>query len=78
VKVLPFGGVGESGYGRQVLKHTFECFSYDRASINVPVEIEQLMIGRYPPYTKQSFEAECGPGLNVQIPGSSPEDGMLP
>ncbi|KAJ6470758.1 aldehyde dehydrogenase [Mycena vitilis] len=35
---LPFGGVGESGYGRQILKHSFDAFSYERASVDVPKE----------------------------------------
>jgi len=77
VKVLPFGGVGESGYGRQVLQHTFECFSYDRASVDIPAEAEQMVHLRYPPYTEHSFEVECAPGLNVRIPDSSPENGIL-
>ncbi|KAJ7718540.1 aldehyde dehydrogenase [Mycena metata] len=33
---LPLGGVGESGYGRQIFKYTFDEFSYERASIDMP------------------------------------------
>lgn len=37
VNVLPFGGVGESGHGRQILRYTFEEFSYLRSCIDVPI-----------------------------------------
>ncbi|KAF5331374.1 hypothetical protein D9611_011799 [Ephemerocybe angulata] len=33
---IPFGGVGESGYGRQPLKWTFEEFVYLRSVVEVP------------------------------------------
>ncbi|KAJ3720080.1 aldehyde dehydrogenase [Lentinula raphanica] len=78
VKVLPFGGVGESGYGRQVLENTFNCFTYERTSLEIPVDIEDKIHLRYPPYTAHAFEVECAPGLNVKIPDSSPEEGLRP
>jgi len=77
VKVIPFGGVGESGHGRQHLKHTFDCFSYDRSSVDIPAEIEELIQARYAPYTKQAFEAQCAPILFAPIPNSSAEAGIL-
>ncbi|KIK51774.1 hypothetical protein GYMLUDRAFT_251757 [Collybiopsis luxurians FD-317 M1] len=59
VKVLPFGGVGESGYGRQILENTFECFSYERSTVDIPAAAEEKIILRYPPYTDHSFKVEC-------------------
>ncbi|KAJ4467248.1 aldehyde dehydrogenase [Lentinula aciculospora] len=78
VKVLPFGGVGESGYGRQVLENTFSCFTYERTSLDIPAEVESKIYLRYPPYTDRSFEVECAPLLNVQIPESTLEGGLIP
>ncbi|KAH8813620.1 aldehyde dehydrogenase [Flagelloscypha sp. PMI_526] len=68
--VIPFGGVGESGHGRQVLKYSFDLFSYERASIDVPEELEPELTGRYPPYTAESlaFFAQFN---KVKIPESS-------
>ncbi|KAJ7496409.1 Aldehyde/histidinol dehydrogenase [Mycena latifolia] len=64
---LPFGGVGESGYARQTLKHTFDEFSYERASIDLPKEAEPFLAFRYPPYTEAIFAAISGPAL-LEIP----------
>ncbi|CAA7269779.1 unnamed protein product [Cyclocybe aegerita] len=36
INELPFGGVGESGYGRQALKYSFENFVYERGVVDVP------------------------------------------
>ncbi|KAJ3985319.1 aldehyde dehydrogenase [Lentinula detonsa] len=77
VKVLPFGGVGESGYGRQVLENTFNCFTYERTTLEIPVDVEDKIHLRYPPYTAHAFEVECAPTLNVQIPESSSEGGLV-
>ncbi|KAJ3811215.1 aldehyde dehydrogenase [Lentinula aff. lateritia] len=90
VKVLPFGGVGESG----LLENTFNCFTYERTSLDIPPEyvyaahtpsaayrfyhrVEDKIYLRYPPYTEHAFEVECAPGLNVQIPESTSEEGLL-
>ncbi|KAG8903656.1 hypothetical protein FRB99_002894 [Tulasnella sp. 403] len=52
---LPFGGVGASGYGTQMGRHTFEGFCKDRGSIDVPLSIEPMFAFRYPPYTEQGL-----------------------
>ncbi|KAJ7681882.1 aldehyde dehydrogenase [Mycena polygramma] len=67
---LPFGGVGESGYGRQIVKYSFDAFSYERASVDVPKEIEALNAARYPPYNDEKF-ALVGGAARMQIPASS-------
>ncbi|KIK54036.1 hypothetical protein GYMLUDRAFT_177906, partial [Collybiopsis luxurians FD-317 M1] len=76
VKVLPFGGVGESGYGRQLLEKTFECFSYEKSIVEIPLAAEENFILRYPPYTDNSFQVVCEPGLSVNIPESTLEIGL--
>lgn len=56
VDELPFGGVGESGYGRQVLKYSFDNFVYERSILDIPYQAEPSLAVRYPPYTAQSLE----------------------
>jgi len=56
VDALPFGGVGESGYGRQVLKYTFDEFTYLRSSIDMPKEAEPTLEARYPPYNEEKLQ----------------------
>ncbi|GLB44380.1 putative aldehyde dehydrogenase family protein [Lyophyllum shimeji] len=67
VNELPFGGVGESGYGRQVLKYSYENFTYDRACIDVPKSAEPTLELRYPPYTEEKLAFFSAP-LKAQIP----------
>ncbi|KAF9472087.1 aldehyde dehydrogenase [Pholiota conissans] len=47
INEMPFGGVGESGYGRQVQYYSYENFVYGRAE-------EPFHVLRYPPYTAES------------------------
>ncbi|KAF8064447.1 aldehyde dehydrogenase [Lyophyllum atratum] len=70
VNELPFGGVGESGYGRQVLKYSYENFKYDRACIDVPKSAEPTLEVRYPPYTEDKLAFMSAP-IRVKIPESS-------
>ncbi|KAF7371198.1 Aldehyde dehydrogenase [Mycena sanguinolenta] len=67
VNEIPLGGVGESGHGRQVLKYTFDEFSYERGSIDLPKETEPFLGMRYAPYTEENFKSIAAPAL-VQIP----------
>ncbi|KAJ7146893.1 aldehyde dehydrogenase [Mycena epipterygia] len=67
VNELPLGGVGESGYGSQVLKYGFDSFSYERASIDIPKEAEPFLAFRYHPFTQATFDALSGPAL-LEIP----------
>ncbi|KAG6852860.1 hypothetical protein C0991_008495 [Blastosporella zonata] len=68
VNELPFGGVGESGYGRQHLQYSFDIFSYDRGCIDVPKSAEPSLGVRYPPYTKESVAFFATPALQAKIP----------
>ncbi|KAG8914808.1 hypothetical protein FRC01_003905 [Tulasnella sp. 417] len=53
---LPFGGLGPSGYGSQMGRHTFEGFTLKRGSIDVPFGLEPMFGFRYPPYTQQGAD----------------------
>ncbi|KAI3640525.1 hypothetical protein MIR68_001403 [Amoeboaphelidium protococcarum] len=52
-ETLPFGGVGNSGYGQYHGKFSFDCFSHRKAVMkrNVIAELGNQL--RYPPYTTQ-------------------------
>ncbi|RWS17709.1 aldehyde dehydrogenase: dimeric NADP-preferring-like protein, partial [Dinothrombium tinctorium] len=51
---LPFGGVGESGFGHYHGKHTFDMFSHQKAVLvrNFFSFIEWVASKRYPPYSE--------------------------
>ncbi|KAF5376651.1 hypothetical protein D9615_007812 [Tricholomella constricta] len=70
VNTLPFGGVGESGYGRQILKYSFESFTYDRSCVDIPRAAEPTLEIRYPPYTDKNLAILSAP-LRAKIPESS-------
>nr|ACO12663.1 Aldehyde dehydrogenase, dimeric NADP-preferring [Lepeophtheirus salmonis] len=55
VESLPFGGVGESGYGAYHGKYSFECFSHKKSILNRGLDFIGEKIGdfRYPPYNDQ-------------------------
>ncbi|KAK7436759.1 Hexadecenal dehydrogenase [Stygiomarasmius scandens] len=76
VNEMPFGGVGESGHGSQVLKYTFDEFTYPRSSLTIPKELEPVFAPRYPPYSQETFDLMCKPGLEIEIPESTPETGL--
>ncbi|KZO93257.1 aldehyde dehydrogenase [Calocera viscosa TUFC12733] len=48
---VPLGGFGESGYGQSVGRFGFDQFTHFRPSIDVPMEAEESLWLRYPPYT---------------------------
>ncbi|KAF9051228.1 aldehyde dehydrogenase [Hymenopellis radicata] len=75
VHELPFGGVGESGHGRQITRYGFETFSYMRASIDMPLANEPFLTPRYPPYTQEQINI-LNPGLSNKIPDSTPTLGL--
>jgi len=54
---LPFAGVGESGYGRQALKYSYDEFTYLRSSVEIPLAAEPHISVRYQPYTPAITEA---------------------
>ncbi|KAG1744558.1 aldehyde dehydrogenase [Suillus paluster] len=56
VNELPFAGVGESGYGYQVMKHTYDTFTQLRSSIDMPKEAEPHLASRYPPHSEEAVK----------------------
>ncbi|KAG1810459.1 aldehyde dehydrogenase [Suillus plorans] len=69
VHALPFGGVGESGYGCQGLKHTYDTFTQLRGSIDMPREAEPFLAIRYPPHSEEAVRA-LTTSLHTPIPSS--------
>jgi len=74
VNELPFAGVGESGYGYQVMKYTYDTFTQLRSSIDMPKEAEPLLQLRYPPHGPVAVKALTG-AAHLHIPQSTPTDG---
>ncbi|KAF9446190.1 aldehyde dehydrogenase [Macrolepiota fuliginosa MF-IS2] len=56
VNEVPFGGVGESGYGRQILRYSFDLFTYERTVVDIPAGMEPSLGIRYAPYTQEKFD----------------------
>lgn len=53
--VLPFGGIGASGFGNYHGKWTIDAFTHERAVLHQPLWAEILLDNRYYPYTKQKL-----------------------
>ncbi|KAG7439878.1 aldehyde dehydrogenase [Guyanagaster necrorhizus] len=73
---LPYGGVGESGSGRSN-KACMEEFSYVRSQIDVPMAMESHLEIFYPPYSEEATRAVARMGIEVALPESSPEHGIV-
>lgn len=50
IKTIPFGGVGESGYGAYRGKDSFDAFVHKRSVVWQKSWMEKLLKNRYPPY----------------------------
>lgn len=50
IPTLPFGGVGESGYGSYRGRASFETFVHRRPITTSPSWLESILAIRYPPY----------------------------
>ncbi|TRM57646.1 aldehyde dehydrogenase [Schizophyllum amplum] len=74
VKELPFGGVGESGHGRQFSKWSFDLFSYERSYVDVPPHLESGLSHRYPPYDDMAM-AIMSAATNMEIPSDEVSGG---
>ncbi|KAG1813445.1 aldehyde dehydrogenase [Suillus variegatus] len=66
---LPFAGVGESGYGYQVMKHTYDTYTQLRSSIDMPREAEPHLAIRYPPHSEEAVRALTA-AVHTPIPSS--------
>ncbi|KAG2105523.1 aldehyde dehydrogenase [Suillus discolor] len=69
VHELPFGGVGESGYGHQGMKYTYDIFTQLRGSIDMPREAEPYLAIRYPPHSEEAVRALTA-AVHIPIPSS--------
>lgn len=56
--VLPFGGVGSSGFGAYHGHHSFKTFSHQKGVLvrNLSKLDEQIQQIRYPPYTEKKLQ----------------------
>lgn len=68
MNTVPFGGIGESGYGAYHGKEGFEAFSHRRALVRQPYWAESLLKVRYPPYT----ESKAKQLKMISVPGDNP------
>lgn len=50
IPTLPFGGVGESGYGAYRGRTSFDVFVHRRPITSSPSWLESILAIRYPPY----------------------------
>jgi len=50
INTVPFGGVGDSGWGAYHGKASFDCFSHFRTISETPAWAEKLMTVRYMPF----------------------------
>ncbi|KAI6046580.1 aldehyde dehydrogenase [Pisolithus marmoratus] len=64
---LPFSGIGESGYGYQFMRYSFDAFTHLRSSVDIPKSEEPNLSLRYPPYKAEAYQL-LGSALNVPIP----------
>lgn len=48
---VPFGGIGQSGYGSHGGKWGFDAFTHERTVLNQPFWMDFILSMRYPPYT---------------------------
>ncbi|KAM6134147.1 aldehyde dehydrogenase family 3 member B1-like [Phoenicopterus ruber ruber] len=52
---LPFGGIGNSGFGKYHGKFTFDTFTHRRGCLHRNMGLEAFNAPRYPPYTQQKL-----------------------
>ncbi|KAI6110138.1 aldehyde dehydrogenase [Pisolithus sp. B1] len=64
---LPFSGIGESGYGYQFLRYSFEAFTHLRSSVDIPKGEESRLSLRYPPHKPEAYQV-LGSAMNIRIP----------
>ncbi|KAG6374211.1 aldehyde dehydrogenase [Boletus reticuloceps] len=70
VDELPFAGVGESGYGYQVMKYTYDTYTQLRSSVDIPKEAEPSLQLRYPPHGPEAVKA-LSRAVHLPIPQSA-------
>ncbi|KAI0041687.1 aldehyde dehydrogenase [Auriscalpium vulgare] len=76
VSGLPFSRIGESGYGSQTMKYTYDRFTHLRSSVDIPLQAEQSLGARYPPYSAENTKI-IGVAADLKIPMSNSVDGIV-
>ncbi|KAG9045869.1 hypothetical protein FS837_005537 [Tulasnella sp. UAMH 9824] len=70
IPILPFGGVGESGYGMVKGHYIFDTLSHLRATCESPRFVDMIMGWRFPPYTDAKVKQAAA--LKPRIPPLNP------
>ncbi|KAH9973724.1 Aldehyde/histidinol dehydrogenase [Lactifluus volemus] len=71
VDELPFSGIGDSGYGVQTLKYTYDEYTHLRSSVDIPLALEPHFSVRYPPYTPAAIQAMAIRAGAIEAPATS-------
>ncbi|KAG8920443.1 hypothetical protein FRC01_000747 [Tulasnella sp. 417] len=73
---LPFGGVGESGYGMVKGRYIFDTLSHMRATCESPWFVDSMVLGwRFPPYTDAKVKQAAA--LKPRVPPLNPSWGSM-
>ncbi|KIO28884.1 hypothetical protein M407DRAFT_21961 [Tulasnella calospora MUT 4182] len=73
---LPFGGVGNSGYGAHTGKFSFDTFTHHRSSLDSPGWVDKVFSFRFPPYTEKKLKQALL--ISPKIPAPRPGPGIGP
>lgn len=71
---VPFGGVGDSGYGNYHGKYGFDAFTHKRTVVQLPNWLDRVMTFRYPPYDVVKAKSFITPGVPKFMRGERLED----
>lgn len=63
IPTLPFGGVGESGYGAYRGRTSFDVFVHRRPITSSPSWLESILAIRYPPYAGKLSKFQAASAL---------------
>ena len=72
VDELPFAGVGESGYGNQIMEYTYQAFTQLRSSIDMPIDAEPSLSVRYTPRSEEATRVITSAAWQTIPPSTAP------
>ncbi|EIW76937.1 aldehyde dehydrogenase [Coniophora puteana RWD-64-598 SS2] len=72
VDELPFAGVGDSGYGNQIMEYTYQAFTQLRSSIDMPIDAEPALSVRYTPRGEDATRIITSAAWQTIPPSSAP------
>ncbi|KAG8981476.1 hypothetical protein FRB90_007225 [Tulasnella sp. 427] len=73
---LPFGGVGNSGYGAHTGKFSFDTFTHHRSAVDSPAWVDRFFSFRFPPYNEKKLQQSQM--IAPKIPAPRPGPGIGP